>query len=294
MFRHARLSADCKGPCLQNLPDKGCLQPPPVQYQCSFAYRNAIALCNAWEQCAALNCNALRGDCQARDKYYQLRLSFGDAHVYLRHPHHSMRMDDEDKAYRKRFASDYFLHDALHVYRTYFKHQAPGFFVESGALDGSVFGSNSYYFERYLGWSGLLVEASPSNCDRLVRRRNETPRVHTVCTALCASNGLTRFSSPTGGCCGAIGQGGSFVQCTRTQDLFRAYGVHHIDFWSLDVEGGEMNVLRGLDWSIPIRVLLIESVTPSIRRLLRDKGMRKHPFHSPSRLNEIWVNESFG
>jgi hypothetical protein len=87
-----------------------------------------------------------------------------------------------------------------------------------------------------------------------------------------------------------MGKGASTVRCTRTQDVFRAHGVSRIDFWSLDVEGGELQVLLGMDWSIPVYVLLIESVTPPIRNLLLRQGFVQHTFASPSRLNTIWTN----
>jgi FkbM family methyltransferase len=285
-----RVSAECHGACLPSVVKWGCLHPAPVSRQCSFAYANATALCATWKRCAALNCNVLRDDCQARDQFYRLVLSFGESHAFVRaHPRRPITLADDAKAYRQRFASDYFVHDAVYVYRNFFRgYGAPGFFVESGALDGTVFGSNSYYFERYLGWRGLLVEASPSNCAKLVRRRNSS-RVKTLCTALCSINGPTLFSAEDG-CCGTTGQGSTVVRCTQSRILFRTYNVSRIDFWSLDVEGAELDVLRGVDWSVPIYVLLIESVTPPIRDLLTSKGFRNHPFRSPSRLNEIWVN----
>ena len=37
-----------------------------------------------------------------------------------------------------------------------------GFFIECGALDGET-RSNSLLFERFRGWTGLLVEADPVN-----------------------------------------------------------------------------------------------------------------------------------
>ena len=43
-----------------------------------------------------------------------------------------------------------------------------GIFVEAGANDGFT-QRNTYYLERFLGWSGLLVEAIPSLCERAKR-----------------------------------------------------------------------------------------------------------------------------
>jgi hypothetical protein len=49
-----------------------------------------------------------------------------------------------------------------HAFNTFFPNQVAGFYVEMGALDGSMF-SNTLAFHKYLGWRGLLIEASPSN-----------------------------------------------------------------------------------------------------------------------------------
>ncbi len=292
MQRIERVSADCTDACLPSLAARGCIEPPPVPKQCTFRYEVALALCLNWSGCVALNCNSLLGNCQARGSRFRLGHSFGDAHAYVR-PGRRRALGgprgDEAAAYRRRFENDYFLYDALYIHRTFFRRARGGFFVESGALDGSVHGSNTYYYERYLGWSGLLVEAAPANCARLAHRRSETPRVTTACTALCAFTGVANFSA-AGGCCGATGRGAATVQCTRTRDAFRAHGVTRIDFWSLDVEGGELEVLKGMQWSIPVHVLLIESVTPPVRRLLTRHGFTQHAFRSPSRLNEIWIN----
>src|SRR5437868_11670811 len=40
-----------------------------------------------------------------------------------------------------------------------------GFFVEAGANDG-VDQSNTFYFEKYMGWRGLLVEPIPELAER--------------------------------------------------------------------------------------------------------------------------------
>lgn len=289
MLHLERQTVTCKGPCLQSVPEKGCVTPPPVPGQCSFPRENATILCESWRRCAALNCNSFRQDCQARSRSHKLEHSFGDAYAYTRTP--VRYRNNERKAYHRRFDTDYFLYDAMHIYRTYFMNYQRGFFVESGAIDGSVYGSNSYYFERYLGWEGLLVEASAQNYRRLRYRRSETPGVHAVRTALCSFNGWTKFPS-TGGCCGATGKGDERVPCTRMQSLLHTHNASRIDFWSLDVEGGEMDVLMGVDWRVPIYVILIESVTPEIRMLLRRRGFDHRPFDSPSRLNEIWVNDA--
>lgn len=52
------------------------------------------------------------------------------------------------------------------IIRKLFKEKKDGFFVECGALDGET-RSNTLYLERYLKWSGLLIEGDPLNYDKL-------------------------------------------------------------------------------------------------------------------------------
>lgn len=289
MHRVDRWTVSCSKRCLPSIDVKGCITPAPISGQCSFHRENATLLCESWSRCEALNCNIFRTDCQARGRLDTVEHSFGDAYAYVypgRHP----SIGIERKAYHRRFDADYFVSDAMYVYNRFFARSTrPGVFVESGALDGSVYGSNTHYFERYLGWSGLLVEASSRNFNRLRIRRGGSSRVHSVHTALCPTDGWTTIPS-SGGCCGETGKGDERVPCTSMRSLVHKYNVSQIDFWSLDVEGGEFGVLSGVDWGIPIYVILIESVTTQIRTLLKSRGFRKEAYQSKSRLNEIWVN----
>src|ERR1700686_634655 len=45
-----------------------------------------------------------------------------------------------------------------------------GTFVEAGAFDG-YWGSNTYWFERFRDWSGVLVEPLPEMAERARRER---------------------------------------------------------------------------------------------------------------------------
>ena len=58
-----------------------------------------------------------------------------------------------------------FIDELLHQRRA-------GFFIEAGAADGERF-SNSLFFEKYRGWSGLLVEANPKTYSILLTRNRQ-------------------------------------------------------------------------------------------------------------------------
>ncbi len=50
--------------------------------------------------------------------------------------------------------------------------QTNGFFVESGGFDGE-FLSNTLFMERYLDWSGLLIEADKKSFEKLFSRNRK-------------------------------------------------------------------------------------------------------------------------
>jgi FkbM family methyltransferase len=53
-----------------------------------------------------------------------------------------------------------------YVYETFFKSNGQGYFVDVGAYDGVIF-SNSLFFERHLGWSGICIEPLPAAFEKL-------------------------------------------------------------------------------------------------------------------------------
>lgn len=53
-----------------------------------------------------------------------------------------------------------------------FEMETSGFFIESGANDGE-YHSNTLYMERYLNWTGLLVEPDINAFKRLITRNRK-------------------------------------------------------------------------------------------------------------------------
>lgn len=141
-----------------------------------------------------------------------------------------------------------------------------GFFVEAGANDGYK-QSNTYYLEHGLRWRGVLVEAIPDLYEKCRQRR---PRARVFNCALVASDYpgdqvLMHYADLMSVTDGALGdrQADHLEQGIRLQRLDGTYPVRvrartlesvldevkprRIDFLSLDVEGYELDVLRGLN-----------------------------------------------
>jgi FkbM family methyltransferase len=146
-----------------------------------------------------------------------------------------------------------------------------GVFVEAGANDG-VEQSNTYYLEKFRGWTGLLVEPVPALAEACRRNR----RVPVAEAALAAEEkpGATveihcaGLMSTVAGALGSaeatarhvalgldVQPGLRGTRCERVpartlSALLDETGITRaIDLLSLDVEGAEVAALRGIDYS---------------------------------------------
>lgn len=147
-----------------------------------------------------------------------------------------------------------------------------GFYVELGANDGAL-ASNSYFFELKKGWKGVLIEPAPNLYLRCLKRRGKNNSV--FCRACVPfdyqqefvrmrySDSMTisdNLDLDIGNYDEHINSGdkhlmpgeSSFVfgakSDTLNSILIEASAPGLIDFLSLDVEGAELDVLRGLDF----------------------------------------------
>ena len=158
-----------------------------------------------------------------------------------------------------------------------------GFFVELGANDG-VAQSNSLYFEQRRGWRGVLIEPSPYNfaqCKLNRSSRNfifcnacvgfdykekyvdiEYANLMTVSKSLdldlsSASNHIERGKKHLDNYEDVFEFGA--VAKTLTKLLEDASAPILIDFLSLDVEGAELSVLKGINFDkFNFKYMLIE------------------------------------
>lgn len=143
-----------------------------------------------------------------------------------------------------------------------------GFFIEAGANDG-LSQSNTLYFERYRGWTGLLIEPVP---ELAARCRKNRPRcvVESVALTPCSFAGdriqmqyCNLMSLVAGamrtpeeeaehlrqGCaCQRIKSYALTVPTSPLSALLDRHGIRRVDLLSLDVEGYELPALQGIEF----------------------------------------------
>jgi FkbM family methyltransferase len=126
----------------------------------------------------------------------------------------------------------------------------PGYFLEIGANDGFEI-SNTHYLEQHFGWTGLLVEANPRYLPSLTKRRAQIANV-----AVATTDGTMDFvdaglygglhESPDG-THGRISKSGRHiaVSATTLPNILQQFSAPPtIDFVSIDVEGGELSIVK--------------------------------------------------
>jgi len=180
---------------------------------------------------------------------------------------------------------------------TYLQGVDKGFFLELGALDG-LRHSNTKSFED-IGWSGICIEAHPELFKLLVQNRD------CICVEALISSRASEISKflaidPNGPVglsglvkdydprhiqrirneCRAAGVSANEISiASRTlAEILNEHEVKHIDFFSLDVEGSELDVLLSVDYDYTsFGVLLVENnyLTTECEDFLASKGYRK-------------------
>lgn len=182
--------------------------------------------------------------------------------------------------------------DAI-VQKRYFSGKTTGVFVEIGALDGIAL-SNTMRFEQ-LGWTGLLVEGQKKNYLKLLSNMGRRRNAVALHSAICQRASMTNFTQSSSSVSVDLNHGDrlrlkhwhhtirpahELVPCFPLSTLFR--GHKHIDFFSLDIEGGEYDALKTVDWDYNTFGLFMIEVFRAGRhdraqqdrivRMLEDKG----------------------
>lgn len=191
-----------------------------------------------------------------------------------------------------------------------------GTFLEMGALDGVTF-SNTYMFEKSLGWNGILIEGDPENFAKLKQNRKSQILVNAaVCSKKMQVHYVTKGLGPVRGIWEFMEE--DFrkrwhkkidmkmlptVECIPIVDVLKNYSVKHFNLWSLDVEGSELEVLKTMNFTeYTFDVILVESYHQKERIKEKEKfqkvkdfilNTKLYYFYGPVAENDVFVSNNF-
>jgi FkbM family methyltransferase len=179
-----------------------------------------------------------------------------------------------------------------------------GVFLEAGAHDGYT-QSNTYFLERFRGWTGVLVEPVPELADKAAKRR---PRARVAqCALVAPQQAGSTVPVSFGDLLSHVGEASADskqaaadqgrtsytvdVDARTLDDVLDEAGVGTVDLMVLDLEGHEAAALRGLDLDKhPVRWLMIEMLDLERERPAFDKQLadRFEPCGTLSRWDALY------
>ena len=146
-----------------------------------------------------------------------------------------------------------------------------GTFVDLAAND-AIRNSNTYALEQLLGWHGLCIEPNPKYHPGFEAYR----RCALAKTCVTAEKREVEFALQGGK--GHIGAGKKSLKltCEPLSVLLAHHKMRAITYLSLDVEGGELDALRGVDWNATtIDVLTVETASAELTKFLEARGFAR-------------------
>uniref|UniRef100_A0A6C0AQV3 Methyltransferase FkbM domain-containing protein n=1 Tax=viral metagenome TaxID=1070528 RepID=A0A6C0AQV3_9ZZZZ len=228
-----------------------------------------------------------------------------------------------NKYFNKKWIKNYILNNTYMYYSqagedeflnsNYFKNKRDGIYIELGALDGTLY-SNTKFFEDQLGWKGILIEPHPYKFQDLKKNRPNNYLFNNLVSCEKEDVVFRYFVDNYSGVSGVEKTlpkehfNGFFNIINEPQErmvikpksfteIIKSTDIIHIDLLSLDVEGHEYEVLTSWDFSIPIDVILIETLGGSqyekeeqCRQLLIKNGYK---FDTKFKHNEVFLLDEF-
>jgi len=150
------------------------------------------------------------------------------------------------------------------VCENFFKDKIAGYFIEIGANDGM--GATKFFED--LGWQGIAIEPIPDLCERIKKERT-TKCIQGCIASKKMKSKFLKINPPGPACLSGIvdhydprhvqrikmeleSDGGSTelieMECYLFNDVMSENGFSRIDYLSVDTEGGELNILKSIDF----------------------------------------------
>ena len=200
------------------------------------------------------------------------------------------------------------------IHETYFQGVKNGVFVDIGAYDGIIL-SNTLFFEKELGWTGLCIEPIPEVFAQL--KENRTCKCIQGCISNLCKNELLFRAASSSVCTEMLSglaktydpvryqilthevnkTGGNLqilhVYCFLVNDLLKNNNIPHVNFLSINTAGGEYEIIESIDYDrFTIDVISVDDSydDPRFIPFLERKGFKLERKSGPDLL---FVNTNF-
>ena len=199
----------------------------------------------------------------------------------------------------------------VYVYETFFKGKKDGVFCDVGG-NHPININNTYMFEK-MGWTGYCFEPLPA-MKKLWQKERTTKFFPYAATEKEEElefvivegndgweNALSYVKKTVShDLDGYLNKKNITVQGRCIKDVFMEQGINHIDYMSLDVEGHELQTLKGIDFNaVKINVITLEN-NPSTSPIFGDDNIREFLYEKGYKfyarigcLDDIFVYKSF-
>jgi len=190
----------------------------------------------------------------------------------------------ESGEFQKSFESQY--GQDLHTFYNYFIQKGPGyrgFYVDLAAAYPKSL-SNTYFFDKCLGWHGLCIEGSPERAENL---RKERSCIVENIAVTAEDNVKVKFSVPTHNMetakNGVVGnskdESGIIIEVDAwtLRTVLERNDVRHIDYLSLDIEGLELAALKTMDTgAVTVDTMTVEVNDDVTHDYITSLGFERH------------------
>lgn len=162
------------------------------------------------------------------------------------------------KQYYAQYGQDEYLDKKI------FKQKEGGFFLDIGANDGITY-SNTFFFEQHRHWNGICIEPHPTAYSKLVTNR----KCKTLNIGISKTEGELEFLKIEGYSEMLSGLKDSYdkdhlerieneirehggkkeiimVPCQRLEKIIEENQIDKVDYCSVDIEGGELDVVSSM------------------------------------------------
>jgi FkbM family methyltransferase len=179
-----------------------------------------------------------------------------------------------------------------------------GTYLEIGACDGLLC-SNTKTLEDFFDFTGILIEPQSHFFENIEKNRSIKKNEIYNCAVTDNDASVVTFIG-NNGCGGVLNDINTdlsrynwspySVQNKKMKDILKKSKFKYIDFMIIDVEGGELSLLKSIDFEFPIFCIIIEAHSCEQEKnkifgdFLKEKG---YTYKERQRGNEIWLNHNY-